>query len=61
FKRGHLTVIYLRNGPSDECTHEAIVWGDWVSHEGIMPTEELVAICKDKSSRKPGWITASTV
>ncbi|KAF8580249.1 hypothetical protein K439DRAFT_1311852, partial [Ramaria rubella] len=46
FKRGCLTVSYLRNGLSDECTCAAIVWGDWVSHEGIVPTEELVAICK---------------
>ncbi|KAF8587501.1 hypothetical protein K439DRAFT_1313732, partial [Ramaria rubella] len=46
FKRGHLTVSYLQNGLSDEHTHAAIVWGDWVSHEGIVPTEELVVICK---------------
>ncbi|KAI0738760.1 hypothetical protein BC629DRAFT_1300092, partial [Irpex lacteus] len=59
FSRGGLTVSKRRHALSDESTRAAIVLGSWASVEGLVPTEKLITMFREKGKRSKSTNTAN--
>lgn len=59
FSRGGLTVSKRRHALSDESTRASIVLGSWASVEGLVPTEKVLQVLREKGKRSKATKTAN--